>query len=321
MSQAYLAFHNLCKAYPTPRGPFVAVEGFELDVTEGEFISIIGHSGCGKSTVLSMVAGLQDITSGTIVLSGNLITEPGPDRGVVFQAPSLFPWMSALENVMLGVQQVFPHGTKKQQEDICKYYLNKVGLIDVVDKKAAEMSNGMRQRVGIARAFALKPKLLLLDEPFGMLDSLTRTELQDVLIEVWSREQITAIMVTHDVDEALFLSDRVVMMTGGPRASVGDILPVEFPRPRDRRSVIEHPHYYDLRGHLLDFLEGNHSQDADDAPNKKDQDMDVAPSQTGSSMNGYTSSDGQAVPYKKAINGNGIKKESPVSKKEVSSVS
>jgi len=265
MSQAYLAFHDLCKAYPTPRGPFVAVEGFNLDVEEGEFVSIIGHSGCGKSTVLSMVAGLQDITSGTIVLSGTNITAPGPDRGVVFQAPSLFPWMSALENVMLGVRQVFPHGTKTQQVDICKYYLNKVGLIDVVDKKAGEMSNGMRQRVGIARAFALKPKLLLLDEPFGMLDSLTRAELQDVLVEVWSREQITAIMVTHEVDESLFLSDRVIMMTGGPRASVGDILPVEFPRPRDRRSVIEHPHYYDLRGHLLNFLEEGHDVKKDDS--------------------------------------------------------
>lgn len=260
-----LKFRNLTKAYPTPNGPFVAVEDFNLDVAEGEFVSIIGHSGCGKSTVLSMVAGLSEITSGTITLSGKAITGPGPDRGVVFQSPSLFPWMTTLENVMLGVRQVFPHGTTRDHVDICKYYLNKVGLIDAIDKKASELSNGMKQRVGIARAFALRPKLLLLDEPFGMLDSLTRHELQDVLVEVWSREQITAIMVTHDVDESIFLSDRVVMMTGGPRANVGDVLPVEFTRPRDRRSVIEHPYYYDLRGYLMGFLEGHevHTEEDD----------------------------------------------------------
>lgn len=254
---AYLEFRDLAKAYPTPRGPFVAVEGFNLDVDEGEFVSIIGHSGCGKSTVLSMVAGLSDITEGMIVLSGEPVTGPGPDRGVVFQSPSLFPWMTTLENVMIGVRKVYPHGTTRDHRHICEYYLNKVGLIDAADRKASELSNGMKQRVGIARAFALRPKLLLLDEPFGMLDSLTRHELQDVLVEVWSREQITAIMVTHDVDESIYLSDRVVMMTGGPRAGVGDILPVEFERPRDRRSVIEHPYYYDLRGYLMGFLEGH----------------------------------------------------------------
>ncbi len=162
-----------------------------------------------------------------------------------------------MENVMLGVKQVYPHGTAKERKDICRYYLTKVGLGNSLNKRASEMSNGMKQRVGIARAFALKPKLLLLDEPFGMLDSLTRTELQEVLLEVWQAEKITAVLVTHDVDEALFLSDRVVMMTNGPRAKVGDILDVPFERPRERREVIEHPQYYPCRGHLMDFLEGH----------------------------------------------------------------
>ena len=213
---------NLKKAYPTPIGEFVVLEDFQLKIKEEEFISIIGHSGCGKSTLLTMIAGLNDITDGKIMLESKSIQGAGPDRAVVFQAPSLFPWMTALENVLLGVKQVFPHGTKKEREDICKYYLHKVGLGDSFHKKAKDLSQGMKQRVGIARAFALKPKVLLLDEPFGMLDSMTRVELQDVLIDVWSKEKITAVMVTHDVDEAILLSDRVIMMTGGPYAKVGD---------------------------------------------------------------------------------------------------
>ena len=253
---AYIEFADLAKVYPTVDGPVAVVKGFDLQIEQGEFVSIIGHSGCGKSTVLSMIAGLNEISDGAIYMDGRQVTGPGPDRGVVFQSPSLFPWMTAMENVLLGVEQVFPHGSKRERREIAEYYLNRVGLVGALDKRAAELSQGMRQRVGIARAFALKPKLLLLDEPFGMLDSLTRTELQDVLLEVWRRDRITAIMVTHDVDEALFLSDRVVMMTSGPQAKVGDVLPVEFPRPRDRRTVCEHEHFYDLRGHLLRFLDG-----------------------------------------------------------------
>lgn len=253
---SYIAFEDLAKVYPTSNGPLAVVKGFDLEVREGEFIALIGHSGCGKSTVLSMAAGLNPISAGTIRLAGKKIRGPGPDRGVVFQSPSLFPWMTAMENVMLGVKQVFPHVSNRQRREICEYYLNRVGLVEAMGKRAADLSQGMRQRVGIARAFALKPKVLLLDEPFGMLDSLTRIELQDVLLEVWSRDRITAIMVTHDIDESLFLADRVVMMTGGPQARVGDVLDVGFPRPRDRRSVNEHPHYYDLRSHLLRFLEG-----------------------------------------------------------------
>lgn len=251
----YLEFVNLTKAFPGPTGPVTVVDGFEVNVQPGEFVSIIGHSGCGKSTVLSMAAGLTEATDGSVVLGGHEVEGPGPDRAVVFQSPSLFPWMTALENVMLGVKQVFPHATSAQREDICKYYLGRVGLGGSLGKRAADLSLGMRQRVGIARAFALKPKLLLLDEPFGMLDSLTRGELQQVLMEIWASHRITALMVTHDVDEALFLSDRVIMMTNGPHAHVGEILEVPFPRPRFRADVTEHPAYYDLRGSLIGFLE------------------------------------------------------------------
>lgn len=249
-----LDIRKLSKIYPTPKGPYVVLEDLELKIGKGEFISIIGHSGCGKSTLLSMIAGLNEISGGTILLNARRITGPGPDRGVVFQSPSLFPWMTALENVMLGVNQVFPHATKIQKLDIAKYYLAKVGLANSFDKKASELSQGMQQRVGIARAFALKPKILLLDEPFGMLDSLTRNELQQVLLNTWSQEGITAIMITHDVDEALLLSDRVVMMTSGPYAKIGDELHVYFDRPRDKVLTMEHPDYYKLREYLINFL-------------------------------------------------------------------
>jgi nitrate/nitrite transport system ATP-binding protein len=173
----------------------------------------------------------------------------------VFQAPSLFPWLTAAENVALGVDRVYPHATKGERADIVAYYLERVGLADAMNKKATELSNGMKQRVGIARAFALSPKLLLLDEPFGMLDSLTRWELQEVLMEVWARTRVTAICVTHDVDEAILLADRVVMMTNGPNARIGKIMEVDIPRPRTRRALLEHPRYYDYREELLNFLE------------------------------------------------------------------
>lgn len=250
-----LQMKELTKIYPTPKGEYVVLENLELSIMKEEFVSIIGHSGCGKTTLLTMIAGLNDISGGDILLNEFPITGPGPDRGVIFQSPSLYPWMTALENVLLGVKQVFPQATKKQREDICKYYLNKVGLGDAFYKKASELSQGMQQRVGIARAFALKPKILLLDEPFGMLDSLTRAELQDVLLEVWDKEKITAIQITHDVDEAIFLADRVIMMTSGPKAQIGDILNIEFERPRERKELLNHPDFYKYRKHLIDFLE------------------------------------------------------------------
>lgn len=254
-SKVMLDLKDLKKVYPTPKGDYVVLENLNLQIMKEEFVTIIGHSGCGKTTMLSMIAGLNPISGGSISVLSNPIKGPGPDRGVIFQSPSLMPWLTTLENVMLGVRQVFPQATKKEREDICKYYLSKVGLDGAFHKKASELSQGMQQRVGIARAFAIKPKVLLLDEPFGMLDSLTRGELQDVLIEIWNKEKITAVMITHDVDEAIFLADRVVMMTSGPSAKIGDILDIDFQRPRSRKAIIEHDDYYKYRKHLIDFLE------------------------------------------------------------------
>ena len=254
VEKRYLEFFKLDKVYPTPKGPLKVVENFNLLMDRGEFISLIGHSGCGKSTVLTMAAGLNAISSGGIVLNNREIDTAGPDKAVVFQAPSLMPWLTARDNVALGVERVYPHAGKAERRDIVDYYLDRVGLIDAKDKMAAEMSNGMKQRVGIARAFALSPRLLLLDEPFGMLDSLTRWDLQDVLVEVWNRTKVTAIMVTHDVDEAILLADKVVMMTNGPRATIGKVLQVDLPRPRDRKTLLEDPKFYEYRQEVLRFL-------------------------------------------------------------------
>ena len=251
----YLEIWQLAKAFPTPNGPLPVVENFNLSVEQGEFVSLIGHSGCGKSTVLSMVAGLTRSTAGTVILGNREVVAPGPDRGVVFQTPCLFPWMSVMQNVTLGLEQVMPKATAHERENVARHYLELVDLGDSLHKRPTELSQGMRQRVGLARAFALSPKMLLLDEPFGMLDSLTRLELHEVLLTLWRENQKTLLMVTHDVDEALFLSDRVVMMTSGPRATVGEILHVPFARPRDRASLLEDAEYYALRERLIGFLE------------------------------------------------------------------
>src|SRR5438067_947314 len=251
----HLRCSNLTKTFRTPCGPVSVVKGFDLEVGEGEFVALIGHSGCGKSTVLSMLAGLSDVSEGRIVLGHAELHGPGPDRGVVFQSPCLLPWLTAFENVMLGVDQVYPHATRAERREVVQYYLSVVGLGHAMQKRPDELSAGMRQRVGIARAFALSPRMLLLDEPFGMLDTLTRFELQQVLMDLWQRNHITTFMVTHDVDEALFLADRIVMMTNGPAAEVGDVLEVPFPRPRERRVVMEHPEYYLCREYLIAFLE------------------------------------------------------------------
>ena len=255
IEEKYLNFSQLDKAYPTPKGPLTVVESFDLKVNKGEFISLIGHSGCGKSTVLTMAAGLNSISKGAIKLDGWNVEGADPERAVVFQSPNLFPWLSAKENVAIGVDKVYPKASQAERQDVVEYYLERVGLADSMDKNAASLSNGMKQRVGIARAFALSPKLLLLDEPFGMLDSLTRWELQEVLMEVWSRTKVTAICVTHDVDEAILLADRVVMMTNGPQATIGKITDVNLPRPRTRKALLDHPDYYTYRQEVLDFLE------------------------------------------------------------------
>jgi len=217
---------------------------------------VIGHSGCGKSTVLGMTAGLNPITSGSVIVAGREVTGPGLDRAVVFQAPCLLPWLSAKGNVMLGIDQAFPHVSKAERHEIAAYYLNLVGLAAAMDRFPRELSGGMQQRVGIARAIALKPRMLLLDEPLGRLDSLTRMELQDVILGILDRERITTMVITHDVDEAIHLSDRICMMTNGPRARVGRILDVPFPRPRDRLALLDDPQREALRRSVIDFLEG-----------------------------------------------------------------
>ena len=247
---------NLIKEYPNPYGEdFRVVENFNLNIQEGEFISLIGHSGCGKSTVLTMLAGLNEISGGGIIVGDKEIDSPGPDRAVVFQSPCLMPWMNAFQNVMLGVKNVYPHASKAERKQLVEHSLSVVGLADSMKKYPGEMSGGMQQRVGIARAIALQPKVLLLDEPFGRLDSLTRMELQDVIIDILAREKLTAMIVTHDVDEAIFMADRCVMMSNGPRAGVGEILGIHFARPRNREEVYQDPKFFEYREHLLSFLE------------------------------------------------------------------
>ena len=260
----YVEIANLTKAYPNPFGRDIeVVKDFNMIMRKGEIVSVIGHSGCGKSTVLTMVAGLNEISSGSLAVAGREVSGPGPDRAVVFQSPCLLPWLSTFENVMLGVKQCFPHGTKKERREICEYYLNLVGLADSMKKYPKEMSGGMQQRVGIARAIALKPQVLLLDEPFGRLDSLTRMDLQDVILDILDRERITTMVITHDVDEAIYMSDRICMMTNGPEATVGQILEVPFQRPRTRKDVLDDPHYYDFRFALIAFLEKQeHAKDS-----------------------------------------------------------
>ncbi|TRW95453.1 ATP-binding cassette domain-containing protein [Paracoccus sp. M683] len=251
----YLQFSKLHKIYPTPKGPLTVVEDVNLTLKKGEFVSLIGHSGCGKSTVLTMAAGLNPISKGAIILDGAHVEGADPERAVVFQSPSLFPWLTARENVAIGVDRVYPTASRAERQEVVEYYLERVGLGDAMHRLASELSNGMRQRVGIARAFALSPKLLLLDKPFGMLDSLTRWQLQEVLMEVWDRTKVTAVCVTHDVDEAILLADRVVMMTNGPQATIGKITHVDLPRPRSRKALLSHPDYYAYREEIIGFLE------------------------------------------------------------------
>jgi nitrate/nitrite transport system ATP-binding protein len=251
----FLEMFELEKSFPKGGGFVRIVRDFSLSLREGEFVSLIGHSGCGKSTVLSMVAGLTAIDNGGVVLAGKEILGPGPDRGMVFQSPCLLPWLTVAGNVLLAVDCVKPDASRKEKRELARHYLELVGLGDDLDQRVLSLSQGMQQRVGIARAFALEPKMLLLDEPFGMLDSITRAELQEVLAKLCADTKKTTLMVTHDVDESLFLSDRVAMMTSGPDATLGGVLEVPFARPRDRRQVFEDDTFEDLREQLLGFLE------------------------------------------------------------------
>jgi nitrate ABC transporter ATP-binding subunit len=250
----FLVIEEVSKVYPTPTGPYTVLDGVNLTVHEGEFICLIGHSGCGKSTLLNMVAGFNKPTDGEVRLQTKRITQPGPDRMVVFQNYSLLPWMSAFDNIYLGIDSVWPEKPRSEKVAIVEEHLALVGLSDAANKKPKELSGGMKQRVCIARALALRPQVLILDEPFGALDPITREELQEELLKIWTENQVTVLMITHDIDEALLLADRLVMMTNGPAARIGDVLNIPFSRPRNRTRVMEDPEYYNLRNQALDFL-------------------------------------------------------------------
>ncbi|MBD2512967.1 ABC transporter substrate-binding protein [Nostoc muscorum FACHB-395] len=238
----------------TGGGKYIALKGIDLQIKKGEFVSLIGHSGCGKSTLLNMIAGLDLPTEGLVTLEGQRITKPGPDRMVVFQNYSLLPWRTVRENIALAVDSVMKGISAEERNAIIEKHINMVGLRPHADKQPGMLSGGQKQRVAIARALAIRPKLLLLDEPFGALDALTRGNLQEQLMQICEENQVTAVMVTHDVDEAVLLSDRIVMLTNGPESKIGDILEVDIPRPRKRMEVVEHPSYYSLRSEMIYFL-------------------------------------------------------------------
>lgn len=257
----YVQVENVQMVFETKQGSFVALKDVDLTIDRGEFVSIIGHSGCGKSTLLNLVAGLLDPTSGVLFCAGREIAGPGPDRAVVFQNHSLLPWLSCFDNVYLAVERVFGgRESKVSMKKRAVEALELVGLGHAIDKLPHEISGGMKQRVGIARALSMQPKVLLLDEPFGALDALTRAHLQDELLRIVASLGSTAIMVTHDVDEAVLLSDRIVMMTNGPAATIGEILAVNLPRPRDRLALAEDADYVHLRGEVLRFLYERHKK-------------------------------------------------------------
>ncbi len=255
MSQIHLELTKVGIEFPTPKGPFCALQNVDLKIKKGEFVSLIGHSGCGKSTVLNIVAGLYKASTGGVVLNGREVNEPGPERAVVFQNHSLLPWLTAYENVELGVKRVFKgKKTKAQMREWIEHNLELVHMSHAMHKRPDEISGGMKQRVGIARALAMEPQVLLMDEPFGALDALTRAHLQDSLMEIQNQLGNTVIMITHDVDEAVLLSDRIVMMTNGPAATVGEILDVHLPRPRNRLELADNAEYNGYRSAVLRFL-------------------------------------------------------------------
>ncbi len=254
-TEKYLMIEGVGMSFKTKNGYFEALQNINLNVTKGEFITLIGHSGCGKSTLLNLIAGLTLPSKGALICNGREIDGPGPDRAVVFQNHSLLPWLTCFNNVYLAVERVF--GGKESKAELktrTAEALEMVGLSHAMHKYPGEISSGMKQRVGIARALSMQPQILLLDEPFGALDALTRAHLQDELIRIVQRSKATAIMVTHDVDEAVLLSDKIVMLTNGPAATIGDIVEVDLPHPRDRLALASDPRYHALRSEVLDFL-------------------------------------------------------------------
>lgn len=265
---SHLNVDHVSMEFDTPSGKFCALENVNLKIKEGEFVSLIGHSGCGKSTVLNIIAGLYQSTKGGVVLDGKEVSEPGPERAVVFQNHSLFPWLTAYENVELAVKQVFKgKKSKAEMKEWIEYNLELVHMSHALHKKPDEISGGMKQRVGIARALAMEPTVLLMDEPFGALDALTRSHLQDSLMEIQRDLKNTVVMITHDVDEAVLLSDRIVMMSNGPAATVGEILNVDLARPRHRLELADDPMYNKYRVDVLRFLHERHAKP--DVPSSK----------------------------------------------------
>jgi nitrate/nitrite transport system ATP-binding protein len=256
MASSFLSIERLTQKYPDGNGgEFTVFENASFGIEKGEFVCILGHSGCGKSTIMNILAGLAEPTSGVVKMDGYALSGPSLDRGVVFQNYSLLPWLTALKNVTFGVAARFPDWTKQQVEDHSIMFLEKVGLSgDAIYRKPSQLSGGMRQRVSIARAFANEPKLLLLDEPFGALDALTRGTIQEELLKVWSGTDQTVFMITHDIDEAILLADRILLMTNGPLARVAESVEITIPRPRTRTEIVEHPNYYAIRNHLVQFL-------------------------------------------------------------------
>lgn len=253
----FLELKDVSKSYSTSKGHYTVLQGVNLSIKSGEFVSIIGHSGCGKTTLLNLVAGFAHPSQGTVSLENRRITAPGPDRMVVFQHYSLLPWLTAYDNIYLGVKSVYRpknEAEKRQVKQIVDDHLELVGLADAAHKKPKQLSGGMKQRVSIARALAMRPQILLLDEPFGALDPITREELQDQLLDIWRQSGVTVLMITHDVDEAVYLSDRIVMMTNGPSATIGEILTISLARPRRREMLMEDPRFFTLRNECLSFL-------------------------------------------------------------------
>lgn len=258
----FLKIENLTKSYPNPNGSeSVILDGIDLAIGQNEYISVIGHSGCGKSTLLKIVAGLETATSGLVTLEGKEIRKPGAERMMVFQQYSLLPWLTVRENIRLAVDEVLKKASPTQKKQIVNEHLAMVNLNQAANKYPDEISGGMKQRVGIARALAIRPKMLLMDEPFGALDALTRGKLQKQVLDIWESQPQAVMMVTHDVDEALYMSDRIVMMTNGPNAKIGEILTVPFEHPRDRQALRESTEYFELRNHALNFLDRHFSQD------------------------------------------------------------
>jgi bicarbonate transport system ATP-binding protein len=261
----FVAIEGVSKVYPTSTGSYTVLENVNLQVNQGEFICVIGHSGCGKSTLLNMVSGFATPTDGSVTVGGKRITEPGPDRMVVFQNYALLPWETVFNNVYLAVDAVSPKKSEQEKRAIVREHLAMVGLTEAAEKRPTQISGGMKQRVSIARALAIRPEVLILDEPFGALDAITKEELQEELLKIWNDHRCTVLMITHDIDEALFLADKLVMMTNGPAAGIGEIMNIDFPRPRDREQIMEQPEYYDLRNYALDFLYNRFAHDNDAA--------------------------------------------------------